>query len=159
MLFRIVGALVALCLAGSVAAAGFSSLEERMSEQEFRAAGLDKLSPEELAALNEWLRTRAGALGTGAGGDDVGFRRGGGLLGDNGDAEPIGTYIVGTFTGWSPGTILELSNGQAWEILDDRGFSVGAIENPAVTIKPAMLGSWLLQVDGYNRTARVRRVR
>ena len=158
MLFRIVGAFAALCLAGSVAAAQFSSLEERMSEQEFRAAGLDKLSAEELASLNDWLRNRASDVTANAG-DDVGFKRGGGLLGDNGDEGPISAHIVGTFSGWSPGTILELDNGPAWEVEDDRGFSVGEIEGPAVTIKPAMLGSWLIQVDGYNRTARVKRVR
>src|SRR5207342_2835934 len=42
--------------ANSASAAGFSSLEERMSQSEFHAAGLDKLSPAELNALNEWLR-------------------------------------------------------------------------------------------------------
>src|SRR4051794_19620783 len=48
--------LIAL-MAGGVAAAEFSSVEERMSQQEFHAAGLDKLSPEELKNLDEWLRT------------------------------------------------------------------------------------------------------
>ena len=51
-------ALLACGLAsGLIQAAGFSSLEERMSQNEFHAAGLEKLSPEELKALNEWLRT------------------------------------------------------------------------------------------------------
>jgi len=43
--------------ASSAFAAGFSSVEERMSQSEFHAAGLDKLSPEELKTLDEWLRT------------------------------------------------------------------------------------------------------
>jgi len=43
--------------AGSAAAAGFSSLEERMSQSEFHAAGLDKLNADELRALDDWLRT------------------------------------------------------------------------------------------------------
>ena len=34
-----------------------STLEERMSQSDFRAAGLDHLSPEQLKYLNEWLRT------------------------------------------------------------------------------------------------------
>lgn len=158
MLFRIVGAFAALCLAGSVAAAQFSSLEERMSEQEFSAAGLDKLSAEELAALNDWLRTRASDV-TAAAADNVGFRSGGGLLGDNGDSGPIRANIVGPFSGWSPGTILELDNGQAWQVDDERGFGIAEVQGPAVTIKPAMFGSWLIQVDGYNRAGRVKRVR
>src|SRR3546814_11473862 len=39
-----------------VAAQQFSSLEERMTYNEFRAAGLEKLSADELAAPNTWLR-------------------------------------------------------------------------------------------------------
>ena len=50
--------------ANSASAAGFSSLEERMSQSEFHAAGLDKLSPTELNALNEWLRTHNAAATT-----------------------------------------------------------------------------------------------
>ena len=34
----------------------FSSLEERMSSDDFSAAGLERLSAEELARLNDWLR-------------------------------------------------------------------------------------------------------
>ena len=44
-------ALAAAFSAGMAQAQTFSSLEERMTESEFRAAGLDKLSEEELAAL------------------------------------------------------------------------------------------------------------
>ena len=47
-----------VCLAGgSLAAAPFSTLEERMSQSEFKAAGLERLSPEELKSLNDWLRS------------------------------------------------------------------------------------------------------
>ncbi|NNJ64680.1 MAG: hypothetical protein HKP16_03880, partial [Xanthomonadales bacterium] len=38
------------------AADGFSSLEEQMSGKEFTEAGLDKLSQDELDALNAWIR-------------------------------------------------------------------------------------------------------
>ena len=160
-MFRRSAVFVSLLLAMSVAsAAEFSSLEERMSEQEFRAAGLDRLSPEELAALNEWLRTKGVATGGRAAQDDVGFKSGGGLLGDNGDASAIeGVRIKGPFSGWEPGQVIELNNGQAWRVDDDRGFSVPATNDPLVTIEPAMLGSWLLRVEGYNRTARVTRGR
>ena len=33
-----------------------STLEERMSQADFRAAGLDHLSPEQLKNLNQWLQ-------------------------------------------------------------------------------------------------------
>jgi hypothetical protein len=149
-----------LLLAMSIAsAAEFSSLEERMSEQEFRDAGLERLSPEELAALNQWLRTK-GALATQSSTDNVGFKSGGGLLGDNGDASAIeGVRIKGSFSGWDPGQVLELNNGQAWRVDEDSGFSIPAVMDPLVTIEPAMLGSWILHIEGYNRGARVTRVR
>lgn len=38
------------------AAEGFSTLEEQMSGKEFSAAGLDKLTPQELDSLNGWIR-------------------------------------------------------------------------------------------------------
>ena len=38
---------------------GFSSLEEQMTGQDFKAAGLDKLTPQELEALNGWIRRRS----------------------------------------------------------------------------------------------------
>src|SRR5512147_2488885 len=46
----------AISLSAAASAAEFSSLEERMSQEQFHAAGLDKLSPAELKTLNDWLR-------------------------------------------------------------------------------------------------------
>lgn len=80
----------------------FSSLEERMTAREFREAGLDKLSPEELAALNRWIRERSLAEGeavelrrqqAGPAGDRRGF--------DDGDRSTIRSRIKGPFTGWT----------------------------------------------------------
>jgi len=38
----------------------------------------------------------------------------------------------------------------------ERGVSV---DSPAITIKPAFMGSWLLKVEGFNQTVRVRRIK
>ncbi len=149
---------VGLTVFATARAAEFSSLEERMSEQEFREAGLDKLSADELARLNDWLRARMTAPQT-AQADRTGFKPTGGLLGDNGDARVITSRVKGEFTGWNRGTVLELENGQAWEITDSNSFSVPAMQSPGVTIEPAMLGSWLIKVQGFNRSARATRVR
>jgi len=153
----------ALAFSATVAAADFSTLEERMSSAEFKAAGLDKLSAAELQQLNGWLQahglTKAGAASTGAGRtDDVGFKPKSGLFGDSADG-PITSRIKGRFTGWTGSSRFELDNGQVWEQVDGEAFNVKAIENPAVTIAPKMMGSWLLKVDGYNRTTRVTRIR
>jgi hypothetical protein len=156
--------LFCLCLfLVSVHAQDFSSLEERMSAAEFRAAGLDKLSPEELARLNAWLEAnlpRDGGTPVSAPpspGDD---RRGLRDVYDSSDA--IVSRIDGEFTGWDGSghrkTRFILQNGQIWEQIDTSIFSLRA-DDPVVTIEPAMMDSWLLRVEGSNRTVRVRRVR
>lgn len=146
--------------AGTVAAQQFSSLEERMTEQEFRAAGLDRLSPEELASLNAWIAARLGTVPTTvAPADRVGFKPEGGIFGDDGERGEIYARIEGEFTGWSGRTVFKLDNGQWWQQTDGTTFSVPRMTNPGVEIQPAMMGSWLLKVDGYNRPVRVTRIR
>ena len=66
---RLAVMLAALSLAGAAyAQANFSSLEERMSYKEFKDYGLDKLTPEQLRGLNEWLHAHgaSGVAGVGA---------------------------------------------------------------------------------------------
>lgn len=143
----------------------FSTLEERMTGQEFRNTGLHKLTDEELAALNRWIRQRSLAEGetmsaTGSGataGGEVVDRRG---LQDSVDSDqPIRSRIVGTFTGWEGDTIFELENGMVWEQIDNKTFVSREMENPEVEIQPGFFGSWRIQVEGYNTRAQVRRIR
>lgn len=149
---------VALALAAPAVASEFSSLEERMSAAEFRAAGLDKLSPEELATLNEWLRTR-GLLSTRSAGaaSTVGFR-GNTFFGTGESAGPIRTEVRGEFRGWQKGDKIRLENGQVWEVIDGT-LAIPPTPVAKITIEPGFMGSWLMKVDGYNAAARVRRVR
>jgi len=155
---------VAAC--GTVAAqTSFSSLEERMTAREFRDAGLDKLSDEELAALNRWIRQRSLAEGevmvpstavsaTAQAGED---RRG---FNDRGGDEPIRSRIVGAFEGWDGDTVFELENGMVWQQNEVGTFRPRRMEDPAVEIRQGFLGSvWYLKVDGYNTQVKVRRLR
>lgn len=153
----VIVALLLVLAHGPSSAADFSSLEERMSAAEFRAAGLDKLTPEELATLNEWLRTRGLVGARDASASRAGFRSNT-FFGTGDSANPIRSEIRGEFSGWGPGKRLVLENGQEWEVIDG-SFSIPAVPVARVTIEPGFLGSWLLRVDGYNASARVRRVR
>lgn len=134
----------------------FSSLEERMSSADFEAAGLDKLSPEELARLNEWLRGNVGA-GTGAAAvasreDRIGFR-------EEMVTGVVVSQIDGPFTGWSGKTRFRLKNGQVWQQIDsDARFGGVELDSPGVRIEPGLFGSWMLKVDGYNSQVRVKRL-
>jgi len=147
-------------LAGAVPAAEFSSLEEKMSAQEFEAAGLEKLSPAELAALNGWLQQRlaAGLSGAATRSPDQGFRAFG-FGGDSGNRAEVVSRISGEFNGWGPTSVFTLDNGQQWQVSDNSDFSSPGLTNPKVTIGPMMMGSWMLKVEGYNRGARVTRIR
>ena len=149
--------LAALLLPFAAGAQEFSSLEERMSDAEFRAAGLDRLSPEELEQLNQWLRTRIGTIPNTAAPGGGGFKSDS-FFGDGNRTEVV-SRIDGAFDGWSEGTVIKLQNGQWWEVNEPQSFDVNEMQSPGVTIKPKMLGSWLLQVEGYNRSVRVTRVR
>lgn len=142
-------------------AQSFSSLEERMSEAEFKAAGLDKLSPGELAALNEWLRTRqaaAAAAPAAAAPPPVEDRRGFSSL--DVTHEPIVSRITGEFTGWSgSGDLIRLDNGQVWKTTDSAARLSVKLTNPVAVVSPGVFNAWFLKVEGYNARVRVIRVR
>ena len=151
--------LVLLALAGgSASAQQFSSLEERMSAAEFKAAGLDKLSPEELAALNAWLgrevdeTARTAAANAPAGADaSLGFRTSG----------DIATRIAGKFTGWNGRSArFTLTNGQVWQSIDPNARFAGIeLDSPEVRIEPGAFGSWYPSIVGYNSRVQVKRVK
>lgn len=161
-----------ICLSLSIsfpllAAEGFSSLEEQMTGKEFTAAGLDKLSAEELAALNNWIRGRslatldapvAAAATTAAGAEaTTGDQRGFKTKGDE-DETPITSRLIGRFSGWDGQTVFRLENGMIWVQDDKDTFFIKPIDNPQVTIEPGMFGSWHLSVEGYNSDCKVRRI-
>lgn len=145
--------------AGSAAAAEFSTLEERMTASEFKSAGLDKLSPAELDRLNAWLKahglTAAGA--TTERSTEAGFRAKN--FSGTADGGPFVAHVVGEFKGWSGSTHFKLDNGQEWEQTDGTEFVVRAMQSPQVTIEQGLLGTWMLKVEGYNRSTRVTRVK
>ena len=170
-MYKILVALLALLTTVSVLAAdGFSSLEEQMTGKEFMATGLGKLTPEELEALNDWIRahslgtldspkTPTVAASTAAPASEApgGDRRG--LASDEEkDDSPIRSAILGEFDGWDGQTIFKLENGMIW-VQDDRDkFYVKDIENPVAVIEPGMFDSWHLHIEGYKSECKVKRI-
>lgn len=152
---------------------GFSSLEEQMTGKEFTAAGLDKLTAEELQALNQWIRSRslatlagpaaAAPAPTAAGaaaaapettGDQRGFRS----EKEEEDRSPITSRIVGKFNGWDGESVFRLENGMIWEQADNDKFYIREVENPVAIIEPGIFGTWRLHIEGYNSNCRVKRI-
>lgn len=163
--------LIALCTASLALAQSqsFSSLEERMTAKDFRAAGLEKLSDAELAALNAWIERNirladpvggaapasgqvpaAAATAPSAEESRVGF--------ENARREEFSSSIAGTFKGWFGKTKFELENGQVWQQVEEDRYPMN-VENPTVWIEPGTFNSWRLRVEGYNRTTPVKRIR
>jgi hypothetical protein len=144
---------------------GFSSIEERMTGKEFSETGLVKLTPEELAALNEWLRSHSVATLENAryapsAGAATGDMRGFEQQYDWDSDEAVISPIKGAFSGWVPeGTVIELENGMVWKTSESTRFVIPAEEGLIAHIDKGMLGGWRLKVEGYNKSVNVKRIR
>lgn len=137
----------------------FSTIEERMTGKEFTAAGLDKLSAEELAALNQWLREHSVATLDYArepGGDARGFEY---RSAAEADGDTIVSRIVGSFSGWDgKDTLFRLENGMVWKQAESGRFTIPETDQAVAVIESGMFSSWRLHIEGYNKTVRVTRV-
>lgn len=69
----------------------------------------------------------------------------------------VTSRIDGRFDGWGPKSLIRLANGQVWQVSDDSD-AVLNLNNPQVTIRRGILGAFYLELDGTNRTARVKRL-
>jgi len=72
--------------------------------------------------------------------------------------DSVESTLVGTFSGWNPGTTFRLANGQTWRVADDSSASLYAREAPKVAVKRNFIGTYFLEVEGVNQAPRVRRV-
>ena len=131
---------------------GNVSVLNLMSAEQSAAAGLSKLSPAELRALSEWVRTHSLHVAE--------LARTAAL---NPEPAPssnpgvIETHMAGDFTGWDGGTVFQFANGQLW-----RQASFGTLyhfqPSPKVTLVATGSG-WRLQVAGVPQSIYVRRIR
>jgi len=73
-------------------------------------------------------------------------------------ADRIESYIPGTFKGWGPNSEITLANGQVWKVVD--GSTMAYVwQDPKVYVRRGLLGSFFLEIEGENRSARVRRIK
>lgn len=166
---------LALCAAVSIAAAdGFL---KGLPADQFAAAGLNKLTDEELARLEKLIAEReAGAkaaAATTAANEAApkpeakpsgpGWLRALVTLQETAEkpeaAEAIVTRLAGDYDGWTGKTVFNLENGQIWqqvsgsERVDDRR------KAPVVKIYPGMLGAYWLEIEGVRERAKVKPVK
>lgn len=144
------------------AALAQQSLQQQMTAEEFRAAGLDKLSAGELASLDRWLQRQVEEetiVAAEHAREEARQEAEAAAVGRSGsDREVIQSTIVGEFKGFGRRFRYTLANGQVWEQTDASRLDGVRLTDPAVTINPGIMGAWFLRIDGYNTRAKVKRV-
>lgn len=122
-------------------------IADLMTASQFRDAGLTKLTPQELEALDSWLNgylLRAIArLNAPAKTSET--------------ADVIESQIAGEFHGWSGETIFKLANGQIWQQAE-YDYDYEYDYDPDVTIYKTPSG-YKMQVKGVDDTILVKRIK
>lgn len=137
--------------------AGFGGLEKVMTQDTYERAGLAKLTSDERAVIDEFIRDyvagkqkeAAGAAAVEAVDRAVKERK-------VRPPEVIESKIVGTYKGYGPRTFFHLANGELWRPTNDDVVKSSAIENPSVVIYRDMFG-YKMFVEGAS-SVRVKRV-
>lgn len=155
-----------------VAVCAQENFTERLSPEERQSAGLDRLAPEQLAALNalvkrdresgeknlrvtvraelrEEVKQEAKAEVKVEARKEAEERR---------VAETrVLSRIMGKFSGWDGKTVFKLENGQAWRQVDPEVHYVKPVDSPAVLIEK-VFGGWRLydQEGGWVRVVRIK---
>lgn len=136
-------------------------IQQQMTPEQFKAAGLDRLDPEQLANLNAWLNRTLEEQNTKAveiAKKQVNEENRGFLVFPG--REPIKSRFVGEFRGFGKGRSYTLDNGQVWQQKDDASLAGVRLDSPEVTITPGMIGTlWFFGVEGYNTKAKVQRIK
>jgi hypothetical protein len=178
-------------LAPSAKAAEESHLKRTLTPEQFQRAGLNKLTPEELAELERLVQLRQAGetavtpnpprspvatvgsdaeVSNGAAAPDKALPQGEAAFGmeeklyravEKQQKVPseIRSPIIGKFTGWKGGTTFELENGQIWRQADNGSFYMPGLKSPTAVIRKGLLGTFFLNVEGYNSRVKVVRVK
>jgi hypothetical protein len=149
---------VAICafspLGVSAEARDFPGVEKAMTPEQYERAGLQKLTPEERARLDEFIRgfvsSSTQVAATKAVDQAVAERK-------VAPPEVIESRIVGPFTGYNGNTIFTLENGQRWQQSQPDSRYFPKVDSPTVTIVKGTFGYRMYITGGGN--IRVRRVR
>jgi hypothetical protein len=130
----------------------FPGIKTLMFSEEFSAAGLDRLSDEELAALNTWL------LRYTAGDAAILQLENAEVREAQKDFEAL-SRIKGDFRGWSGETVFRLENGQVWRQRLRARYTYVGEPNPEVRISRNFMGLYKLTVVDTNKGVGVSLVR
>lgn len=144
--------LVLLPMTGAVAeeTRTWNGVEKMMTAEEYRAAGLDKLSPEELAQLNKWMLRFIAYDAQQVVKSDSAVQK----LQNT----PVRRRIAGKFAGWSGKTTFTLDNGEVWRQRLPGRYAV-TLDNPEVEIYRNVLGFHELRILKTGKKIGVSRIK
>lgn len=130
-------------------AADDPDVRQLMTAEEFAAAGLSRLSTEEMDAINLWLvrytaEDAAKMIKSSPAVKEI----------TRGD---VRSRVDGAFTGWNGTTRFHLKNGQVWETRSSKRYSYSATD-PEVEISRTILGQYRMRVLDTDRAVMVRRI-
>lgn len=146
---------IALAFPAFVQAADqYVPLQQRMTPEEFKAAGLDKLSPDELKNLDAWLGGHGKVVTKVV--DESGKPV---FYPSSEKAGPVKAHVQGEFAGFNGHSEFTLDNGQVWKQADSTRLSCVTGTNPKIAIRRSLMGNWMASVDGCNDTTSVVRVK
>lgn len=125
-----------------------------MTAEEKQLTGLDKLSEDELNALNAWLKNEQLKIDRKIRERNAGFEaRRQGV-----DRRTVKARLEKTYKDKIGDTFYELDNGQIWKSASSGSIFLKKDGRQLITIEPALMGSWEIRGDS-NRSVKVKRIK
>ena len=142
-------AALALPTLASAQNADFPGVQKAMSPQAYEAAGLNKLSPEERARLDEFIRGYAAASSEKAATAAVDEAAKEGKVRRN-EPEIIQSTMVGRFTGYTGRSTFTLEDGSVWKQSQQVSRSFPPVDSPPVIVikGTSMLAGYRMYIAG-----------
>ena len=117
-----------------------ANIEQAMTPEEFKAAGLEKLTPAELAKLNRWLQGYRDTVVKKA--ETKAAQRE-----KRAKLQLIVSRYNGVWSGVGPGEIIELEDGSKWTLANKDEHYGGHADHPAIAVYKAGFFGWKMRVS------------
>jgi hypothetical protein len=128
------------CVSTLFAQAQTTDIQQAMSPGEFKAAGLEKLSPAELAKLNAWLQ----------GYRDKAVKVAEKKASERAEHEKMNlivSRIDGIWNGVVSGMVIQLEDGSKWKLANSGEHYGGRADHPAVAAWKTGMFGWKMRVS------------
>lgn len=117
-----------------------ADIQQQMTPEQFRAAGLQKLTPEELTKLNRWLQGYRDQAVQKA-------EKKAAVREQRAKLQLIVSRIDGVWNGITPGEVIQLEDGSKWKLSNKDEHYGGHADHPAVAVYKAGFFGWKMRVS------------